>query len=291
MSAKEFDAIVFAGGRGSRLGGIDKATLILDDKRMVSRVIEAARNSKARKVIVVGPKHAGSLADFTTREEPPFAGPLSALAAGFEAAEAPWVMLLPCDLVHPEEVVKQLLLGLKTAVEKEYEGVVLLDDEDQIQWLTALVGADALHKELTNEALGSLENKPAKAVLSQMRLLRIPAATESTADIDTHEQLEKAKVNIRKGRTMTSSSNSHPAILDEWLAVVADNFGLEATEVSIPQILNVAADVAHSVARPAAPLSTFLLGLALGKSAGATSLDDLAKNLSALAKSWQPAEE
>lgn len=56
-----------------------------------------------------------------------------------------------------------------------------------------------------------------------------------------------------------------PEALDEWLIVAAEELGLEPSDVSIPVVLDVAKHVAHGVARPAAPLSTFLMGLALGR--------------------------
>ncbi|MCW4466890.1 DUF6457 domain-containing protein [Glutamicibacter sp. MNS18] len=77
-----------------------------------------------------------------------------------------------------------------------------------------------------------------------------------------------------------------PEALDEWLSAAAEELGLDENEVDIATLLDVAKDVAHSVARPAAPLSTFLLGLALGRSAPGTELGELAGQLSARAKRW-----
>lgn len=82
-----------------------------------------------------------------------------------------------------------------------------------------------------------------------------------------------------------------PEALDEWLAVAADELGLEAGEVSIKVVLDVAKHVAHGVARPAAPLSTFLLGLALGRASAEgvepEELKRLADLLSARAAQWE----
>lgn len=72
--------------------------------------------------------------------------------------------------------------------------------------------------------------------------------------------------------------------LDDWLNAVCAEFGLEPT-VPADVILDVARDVAHGVERPAAPMTTFLLGRAV--EAGA-SLDDAAGRISRLAASWRP---
>ncbi len=83
-----------------------------------------------------------------------------------------------------------------------------------------------------------------------------------------------------------------PEALDEWCAAVLEELGINGDStasdtVPIELILRVAADVAHGVARPAAPLSTFLLGLAFGRSEGSSEdLDRLAARLTELAKNW-----
>lgn len=79
-----------------------------------------------------------------------------------------------------------------------------------------------------------------------------------------------------------------PEALDEWCAAASTELGIEGADVPIDLVLRVAADVAHGVARPAAPLSTFLLGLALGSSAGSSpELDQFAARLTELASNWQ----
>lgn len=66
---------------------------------------------------------------------------------------------------------------------------------------------------------------------------------------------------------MSNPQHLPPEALDEWLASAATELGLEPGSVDIATVLNVARDVAHQVARPAAPLSTFLLGVAVGRAA------------------------
>jgi hypothetical protein len=48
--------------------------------------------------------------------------------------------------------------------------------------------------------------------------------------------------------------------LDEWVAIVSAELDLGPIEVS--EVLDLARDVAHGVARPAAPLTCLLVGLA-----------------------------
>ena len=83
-------------------------------------------------------------------------------------------------------------------------------------------------------------------------------------------------------------------MLDDWLreacAAVEFSPGDAAVlgEEAVTLILDLARDAAHGVARPAAPLATFVLGLALGSSAGG--IDDLrrfARRLADLADTWE----
>ena len=72
--------------------------------------------------------------------------------------------------------------------------------------------------------------------------------------------------------------------LDDWTTAVAVELGLTGS-VDRDLILGVAKDVAHAVARPAAPLTTYLLGLAVGAGADA---DRAAAQIRELAEGWDP---
>jgi hypothetical protein len=56
--------------------------------------------------------------------------------------------------------------------------------------------------------------------------------------------------------------------LDEWAATVREALDLgDGAEGERKLVLDLARDVAHGVLRPAAPLSAYLLGLAVGRGA------------------------
>ena len=75
--------------------------------------------------------------------------------------------------------------------------------------------------------------------------------------------------------------------LEEWTAAACHALGLEPDVVSDRSaVLDVARDTAHGVARPAAPLTTFLLGVAVGRG---QPLPDAAAKLTALAAEWEAA--
>jgi Domain of unknown function (DUF6457) len=73
--------------------------------------------------------------------------------------------------------------------------------------------------------------------------------------------------------------------LDDWVSAVCAEFGLDPA-MPADVVLDVARDVAHGVERPAAPLTTFLLGRAVE---GGVPLADAAARISLLAANWRPA--
>jgi hypothetical protein len=56
--------------------------------------------------------------------------------------------------------------------------------------------------------------------------------------------------------------------LDNWVAAMAAELGLDELDLDVDQVLDLAADAAHAVVRPAAPLTTFIAGFAAGRSGG-----------------------
>ncbi|HEY7007483.1 MAG TPA: DUF6457 domain-containing protein [Jatrophihabitantaceae bacterium] len=53
--------------------------------------------------------------------------------------------------------------------------------------------------------------------------------------------------------------------LDGWVAELAAALDVDLDAVDRDLVLDLARDAAHNVARPAAPLTTFLVGLAAGR--------------------------
>ncbi|WGD36568.1 NTP transferase domain-containing protein [Lysinibacter sp. HNR] len=110
---RSLDAIVLTGGRGTRLGGVAKAELRVGGARLIDTVLGAAYASGSERLIVVGSRKVApaSLSVLHTREDPPFGGPVAALAAGLSLATAEWVLLLAVDLPRAAELCDLLLQG------------------------------------------------------------------------------------------------------------------------------------------------------------------------------------
>ncbi len=71
--------------------------------------------------------------------------------------------------------------------------------------------------------------------------------------------------------------------MDEWVAAACAALELEPGEADPKLVLDLAREVAHHVLRPGAPVSAYLLGLAVGRGADPIVA---ARRLSALALAW-----
>ncbi len=77
--------------------------------------------------------------------------------------------------------------------------------------------------------------------------------------------------------------------LTDWADTVRQALDLDPNLAKVDEklILDVARDAAHGVARPAAPLTTYLLGIAVGQGADPR---EVAAKLSQLARDQTPAD-
>lgn len=254
--APPYDAVILAGGRARRLGGADKPGLTVGGRSLVEHVLAAV--SAAGRSIVAGPERPIPGAVFV-REDPPGSGPVPALAAGLAQVTAPWLVLLAGDLPF---MTKGHVRALLNAAREAAGGVVLLDDGGREQWLAGAWPAAEL-----KGALAAYEGRSLKGLLTPLVRARLTLPGRPWFDCDTMDDLEEARMNV----------------LNEWTILACKELGIDPARVDRDQILELTKDVAHGVARPAAPLTAYLLGLAQGSG---TAPEDAVAKLTTLAKNW-----
>jgi len=76
------------------------------------------------------------------------------------------------------------------------------------------------------------------------------------------------------------------SVLDDWIDAACAELGIDRAVIDERAVLDLTRDVAHQVDRPAAPVTAFLLGVAVG---GGQRLEVAASRLLALSSRWQPA--
>lgn len=74
--------------------------------------------------------------------------------------------------------------------------------------------------------------------------------------------------------------------MDAWIEALKKELGL-TTEIDKVLILNIARDAAHAVERPAAPVTTYLLGFAAALGAD---VKNAAEKIEKMAKQWPTSE-
>lgn len=112
----DITGLILAGGRGSRMGGVDKGlqnyqgmpmavqALLRLSPQVGHTMINANRNLSAYEAMGV-PVWPDTLPDY--------AGPLAGLAAGLERCETPYLVTVPCDCPRfPLDLVERLAEGL-----------------------------------------------------------------------------------------------------------------------------------------------------------------------------------
>jgi molybdopterin-guanine dinucleotide biosynthesis protein A len=110
--------VVLAGGKGSRMGGVDKGLQLLRGKPMIERVL-ARLAPQVAEIIVNANQNVDAYGKYGYRvvrdEITGFAGPLAGLHAGLKAAAHRLVVTVPCDSPFlPEDLVARLNASLKS---------------------------------------------------------------------------------------------------------------------------------------------------------------------------------
>ncbi|BCW43755.1 molybdenum cofactor guanylyltransferase [Arthrobacter sp. StoSoilB5] len=262
--------MILAGGRATRLGGVPKPGLTFDGASLLSHALQAAQGASA--VVVVGPDTPGigvlPEGVLTAREEPAFAGPAAAMAAGLAAihqagGQAPWTLVLACDMPHASRGIVPLWEALRQ--HPEVEGAMAVSADGRQQPLLGVYSTRALEREIAvaSEASG-LTNSPVFRLLARLNLLAVSVPEGSTDDVDTWEDAAALGIYNEQEADVKSQEET----LEEWCRTLLQAFELEGVEVDINEVLAVAGVAAHSVVRPAAPLTTFIAGYAAGMARG-----------------------
>ncbi|MGQ0841754.1 molybdenum cofactor guanylyltransferase [Actinokineospora sp.] len=177
-------AIVLAGGRGDRLGGVDKPALVVGGRSLLATALHAV--SGADQVIVVGPRRPTATPVRWTREDEPGSGPVAALAAGVaalaESTSDTLVVLLAADL---PAVTAATVRRLREA--PGGSGVVLVDGAGRDQWLLSAWPIGLLRTALPARPEGAALRR----VLGGLGPARLSDLDGSAADLDTSADLAR----------------------------------------------------------------------------------------------------
>lgn len=93
--------VILAGGRGSRMGGLDKGLIMLDGRPLIEHAIDALL-PQVDELLISANRNTESYARYGSRviqdSLPDYQGPLAGILAGLDAATNGLVQFLPCDV-------------------------------------------------------------------------------------------------------------------------------------------------------------------------------------------------
>jgi molybdopterin-guanine dinucleotide biosynthesis protein A len=186
------DLLVLAGGRGERLGGQDKAAIVVGGRTLLDRVLGAALALGGRPVVVGhGAVPAGVL---RTLEDPPDGGPVAGIAAGLAALEgtgapADWVAVVAVDQPAAAAALASLHTALGSASADEVDALSHVDRTGHRQWLLAIYRRAALEAALA--ALPQVRDVAVRRLVHGLSWAEVPSGGEHLGDVDTWDDLER----------------------------------------------------------------------------------------------------
>lgn len=224
------DAIVLAGGRASRMGGVDKPAIVIGGRSMLDSALHAVAGCAQR--VVVGP-HRPELdpAIRQVREVPPGSGPVAALGAGVRAlgdSGAPLVAVLAADLPFLTEATVSELI--RQSVESGADAVFAADESGRPQYLVGVWHRSVLKAAL--DQLDSLINQPMKALVPTETVL---VTVAGIADCDTDEQVRAARAAAGEAAVPPRPAPSDPQ--QQGAAAVSLDIARETLRTSISRLV------------------------------------------------------
>ncbi len=119
MNTASISGLVLAGGRGTRMGSVDKGLQAFGGSTMVAHVLERLRPQVAQ-VAINANQNLDTYGAFGVPvwpdDTPGFAGPLAGLEAGLRRCATPYLLTAPCDSPFlPFDLAERLLAGLLQA--------------------------------------------------------------------------------------------------------------------------------------------------------------------------------
>ncbi|MQY20066.1 NTP transferase domain-containing protein [Nocardia macrotermitis] len=184
------DAIVLAGGRASRMGGVDKPGIVVGGRSMLEAAVAAVRGCV--RTVVVGPHRPDLGPEIRqVQEVPAGAGPVAAISTGLKALAdcdfpADLLVVLAADMPFLNGAAIDALIA--RATESGADAVFAADESGRPQYLVGVWRRTALHAGI--ERLDAPVNQPMKALIPETALL-LPLS--DITDCDTPDDIARAR--------------------------------------------------------------------------------------------------
>lgn len=193
MPAIPCSAIILAGGRATRLGGVDKALLPLAGQPMLAHVL-ARLAPQVEDIVISYNRDHTALAAFgctlVADPSPDHAGPLTGIAAALPHCRHELIAVVPCDVpLLPGDLVQQLMAPLQADID-----LVVADDGERLQPLVVLMRRRLLPL-LQRYLMGG--NRKVKEWIAQQAMTTASFESASAfANVNTAEELLRVEQSL-----------------------------------------------------------------------------------------------
>jgi molybdenum cofactor guanylyltransferase len=177
-------AVVLCGGAGRRFGG-DKTRADLAGSSVLDHVLDGLPSGWP--VVCVGDPRPTRRPVRWCREDPPGGGPVAGIAAALPDVDSPVVVVLGGDMPYAADPAPSLASRLTE--DPDLEAVLGRDGDGRLQPLLAAYRTEALRTALPQPAAGT----PVMRLLDALRTLVVPLPEGAALDVDTTEDLERAR--------------------------------------------------------------------------------------------------
>lgn len=139
MSLNNVTAVILAGGKGRRMGGIDKGLMQFNGIPMIEHVVKEIK-TQCKKIIINANRH---LDQYTSYQYPvisddmsDFQGPLAGFSVALKLAETPFIITVPCDapLLPPDYLPRMM-----DALLAQKADIAVVNDGERMQPVYALI--------------------------------------------------------------------------------------------------------------------------------------------------------
>jgi len=178
-----YAAIVLAGGRASRLGGADKASIELRGRTLLEHALDAVID--AGEVVVVGQSVPTDRPVTFVVEDPQYGGPVAGLLTGRDSLlrQFPTLAVVAVDMPFLTASTVRRLQDAAVG----HDGAVLAGPDDGRRQLAFVVATEALDRARPDRE--AQHGHPLWPMLDRLDLVVVPALAREHRDIDTWTDL------------------------------------------------------------------------------------------------------
>ena len=195
INSQDINAVILAGGQGSRLGGLDKGLLELKNRPLIQHVIDRIQ-PQVSNIMISANRNIGTYSNFGFEvyedDIPDFAGPLAGILKALEHCQSEWLLIAPSDSPF---ISNDLVQRLSESIEDNK--VAIPYDGKYLHPTFALV-----HKSLTSSLKLFLQQGERKARVWMQRQKHTTVDFSDQADafinINTEDDLKNAEKHFKE---------------------------------------------------------------------------------------------